>query len=50
MQSASRGSARLVRPWVALALIFNAGLWFWLDATAGREMANLRPPNSSPAT
>ena len=28
--------------WVALALIFNAGLWFWLDATAGREMANLK--------
>ena len=28
--------------WVVLALIFNAGLWFWLDATAGREMANLK--------
>ncbi|HNN47103.1 MAG TPA: TerC family protein [Azospira sp.] len=28
--------------WVALALVFNAGLWFWLDATAGREMANLK--------
>jgi len=27
---------------VVLALIFNAGLWFWLDATAGREMANLK--------
>ena len=28
--------------WVALALIFNAGLWFWLDASAGRELANLK--------
>ncbi len=28
--------------WVTLALIFNAGLWFWLDATAGRELANLK--------
>ena len=28
--------------WVALALVFNAGLWFWLDATAGRELANLK--------
>ena len=27
--------------WVALALVFNAGLWFWLDASAGRELANL---------
>lgn len=28
--------------WVALALIFNTGLWFWLDATVGRELANLK--------
>ena len=28
--------------WVALALVFNAGLWFWLDQTAGRELANLK--------
>ena len=28
--------------WVTLALVFNAGLWFWLDATAGRELANLK--------
>ncbi len=26
--------------WVALALVFNAGLWFWLDASAGRAVAN----------
>lgn len=28
--------------WVTLALIFNAGLWFWLDATTDRAMANLK--------
>lgn len=28
--------------WVALALIFDAGLWVWLDQTAGRELANLK--------
>ncbi|MCL2829476.1 MAG: TerC family protein [Betaproteobacteria bacterium] len=28
--------------WVALALVFNAGLWFWLDASAGREIANVK--------
>lgn len=28
--------------WIALALVFNAGLWFWLDASAGREIANLK--------
>lgn len=28
--------------WVSLALIFNAGLWAWLDASAGREVANLK--------
>jgi len=28
--------------WIALALIFNAGLWFWLDASVGREVANLK--------
>ncbi len=28
--------------WVTLALLFNAGLWFWLDNTAGRELANLK--------
>ncbi|HRE19238.1 MAG TPA: hypothetical protein PLW86_19575, partial [Rhodocyclaceae bacterium] len=28
--------------WVSLALIFNALLWFWLDQTAGREVANLK--------
>ncbi|MBK9445732.1 MAG: TerC family protein [Betaproteobacteria bacterium] len=28
--------------WVALALIFNAGLWFWLDQSVGREIANLK--------
>ncbi len=26
--------------WIALALIFNALLWFWLDHSAGRELAN----------
>ena len=26
--------------WVALALLFNLGLWWWLDAHAGRALAN----------
>ncbi len=26
--------------WIALALVFNAGLWFWLDANVGREIAH----------
>jgi len=26
--------------WVALALIFDAGLWWWIDAHAGRAAAN----------
>lgn len=28
--------------WVALAFVFGACLWFWLDHTAGRELANLK--------
>jgi tellurite resistance protein TerC len=28
--------------WVTLALVFNAGLWFWLDHSVGREIANLK--------
>jgi TerC family integral membrane protein len=28
--------------WITLALAFCAGLWFWLDASAGREVANLK--------
>ncbi|NQD36591.1 TerC family protein [Permianibacter sp. IMCC34836] len=28
--------------WVGLALLFCAGLWLWLDATAGRELAHLK--------
>lgn len=28
--------------WIALALAFCAGLWWWLDGTAGREVANLK--------
>jgi len=28
--------------WVALALVFDALLWFWLDHSAGREIANLK--------
>ncbi|HEY0676622.1 MAG TPA: TerC family protein, partial [Immundisolibacter sp.] len=28
--------------WVALALAFNAGLWWWLDGQLGREIANQR--------
>ncbi len=28
--------------WVGLALLFCVGLWFWLDQTAGRELANLK--------
>ena len=26
--------------WIALALAFGGGLWFWLDGAAGREIAN----------
>ncbi len=26
--------------WIALALVFNAGLWWYLDGQAGREVAN----------
>lgn len=26
--------------WIALALVFNLGLWFWVDATQGRAAAN----------
>lgn len=26
--------------WVALSFVFNAGLWFYLDSTMGREVAN----------
>ena len=26
--------------WIALALVFNAGLWWWLDAHAGGAVAN----------
>lgn len=26
--------------WIALALAFNAGLWWWVDIHAGREIAN----------
>ena len=26
--------------WIALALLFNVGLWLWLDAHAGREVAD----------
>ncbi len=28
--------------WIALALVFGAGLWAWLDATAGREVADAK--------
>ncbi|MCX9156783.1 TerC family protein [Niveibacterium sp. 24ML] len=28
--------------WVSIAMAFAAALWFWLDATSGREIANLR--------
>ncbi len=28
--------------WFAMALLFGAGLWFWLDHSAGRELANSR--------
>ncbi len=28
--------------WVATALAFAAGLWWWLDVNVGRELANLR--------
>jgi tellurite resistance protein TerC len=28
--------------WVALALVFNALLWWYLDGEAGREVANTK--------
>ena len=28
--------------WVSLALAFNGLLWWWLDGTAGREVANIK--------
>ena len=28
--------------WVSLALVFNGLLWWWLDGTAGREVANVK--------
>lgn len=28
--------------WISVSLLFAAGLWFWLDATQGREIARLR--------
>ena len=28
--------------WVSLALLFNAGLWWYLDGTLGREIANAK--------
>lgn len=28
--------------WVSLALLFNAGLWWYLDANVGREVANTK--------
>ena len=28
--------------WVVIALLFGAGLWYWLDQTHGRELANLK--------
>jgi tellurite resistance protein TerC len=28
--------------WIGLALLFCSGLWWWLDGSAGREVANLK--------
>jgi tellurite resistance protein TerC len=28
--------------WIVIALLFGAGLWYWLDQTQGRELANLK--------
>ncbi|HEX4881087.1 MAG TPA: hypothetical protein VFV18_01930, partial [Porticoccaceae bacterium] len=43
-QGAHRVSAREAGAWsvvwIALALAFNAGLWWWLDGELGRDIAN----------
>ena len=28
--------------WIALAFVFNGLLWYWLDASVGREIANIK--------
>ena len=38
----AREAAAWSAVWVAIALAFNAGLWWYLDQTAGREVANQR--------
>ncbi len=35
--------------WVSLALLFNAGLWWYLNGTVGRRSPTARRWNSSPA-
>lgn len=35
-------AARWSLLWVSLALVFNGLLWWWLDQSAGREVANLK--------
>jgi tellurite resistance protein TerC len=36
--------------WVGVSLLFAGTLWWYLDGSVGREVANAKPLNSSPAT
>ncbi len=36
--------------WISVALLFNLAIWFWLDHSAGREIANQKGWSSSLAT
>lgn len=31
--------------WIAVALLFNLGIWYYLDANLGRELANQNHSN-----
>jgi tellurite resistance protein TerC len=49
-QGQPEGGSRLVTDWIGVALLFNGAIWWYLDANAGRELANRRRWNFSPAT
>ena len=36
--------------WIVLAMLFNLGLWYWLNGQAGRKWPTRRRCSSSPAT
>ena len=36
--------------WIGVALAFNGAIWWYLDAQAGRELANQKVWSFSPAT